>query len=92
MPKSKRCLDCNARHVGFCWHVKIEPVLPPILPCFAIAKRTNDRLARKMDAAKFLDEAERGLWDDPSAEDTMSFKERKRIWDNQAFHFKDEQK
>lgn len=52
-----------------------------------IAKRNNERLARKMDAAKFLDEAKRGLWNDPKE---PSFQILKRVYDNQAFHFRDE--
>ncbi len=52
-----------------------------------IAKRNNERLARKMDAAKFLDEAKRGLWNDPKV---PSFQILKRSYDNQAFHFRDE--
>ncbi len=78
--------------------------LPPILdvsgkfivaPDFTtalVAKRTNERLARKMDAAKLLDELERGLWyfDEPGCE--PSFRIRKRLWKNQEFHFRDEEK
>ncbi len=52
-----------------------------------IVQRNNERLARKMDAAKFLDEAKRGLWNDPKV---PSFQILKRSYDNQAFHFKDE--
>lgn len=52
-----------------------------------IAARNNERLARKMDAAQFLDEAKRGLWNDPKV---PSFKILKRSYDNQAFHFRDE--
>ncbi len=55
-----------------------------------IAARVNERLARKMDAAKFLDEAKLGLWDNRVA--PPSFKLLKRSYDNQAFHFKDEEK
>jgi len=54
-----------------------------------IAARNNERLARKMDAAKFLDEAKRGLWNDPKV---PNFQILKRSYDNQAFHFKDEKK
>ncbi len=54
-----------------------------------IAIRNNERLARKMDAAKFLDEAKRGLWNDPKV---PSFQILKRSYDNQAFHFKDKEK
>ncbi len=54
-----------------------------------ITRSGNERLARKMDAAKFLDEAKRGLWDDPYV---PSFQILKRTYDNQAFHFKDEEK
>ncbi len=52
-----------------------------------IIGQQNERLARKMDAAKFLDEAKRGLWNDPKV---PSFQILKRSYDNQAFHFKDE--
>ncbi len=52
-----------------------------------IAARNNERLARKMDAAQFLDEAKRGLWDDPVV---PSFQILKQSYDNQAFHFRDE--
>jgi len=55
-----------------------------------ISTETNERLARKMDAAKFLDEAKLGLWDNRVA--PPSFKLLKRSYDNQAFHFKDEEK
>ncbi len=54
-----------------------------------IVQAGNERLARKMDAAKFLDEAKRGLWDDPKV---PSFQILKRSYDNQAFHFRDEKK
>ncbi len=78
--------------------------MPPILNVTGgfitarIAMQQNERLARKMDAAKFLDEANEGLWDltwcmdEESKAKEPSFKIRKRQWDNQAFHFKDEQK
>ncbi len=55
----------------------------------AIAARENERLARKMDAAKYLDEVKRGLWNDP---EVPSFQILKRSYDSQAFHFKDEEK
>ena len=54
-----------------------------------IIQRQNERLGRKIDAAKFLDEAKRGLWNDPKV---PSFQILKRSYDSQAFHFKDEEK
>ncbi len=52
-----------------------------------IARRNNQRIWKKMDAAKFLDEAKRGLWNDPTV---PSFQILKRSYDSQAFHFRDE--
>ena len=52
-----------------------------------IARRNNKRIWKKLDAAKFLDEAKRGLWNDPKV---PSFRILKRVYDNQAFHFRDE--
>jgi len=53
-----------------------------------IAAQQSERILRKLDAAKFLDEAKLGLWDNAVA--PPSFKLLKRSYDNQAFHFKDE--
>ncbi len=69
-----------------------------------VVLRTNDKLARKIDAGLILDELNRGLWkwDDDrehylalkwkveSMEST--WKKRKTEWDNRAFHFKDKGK
>ncbi len=54
-----------------------------------IAARNNERLLRKMDAAKFLDEVRLGLWNDP---EVPSFKILKDKYENQAWHFRDEKK
>ena len=60
-----------------------------------IIKAQNERLARKMDAARILDEFAR---DDEAIRDyyyapkVPSFQILKRSYDNQAFHFKDEEK
>ena len=60
-----------------------------------IIARENERMARKMDAAHILDEINR---DDEAIRDyyyapkVPSFEILKRSYDNQAFHFKDEEK
>jgi len=56
----------------------------------SIAAEQNERIFRQKDAAKFLDEAKRGLWDDDPG--VPSFAVLKRTYDNQAFHFRDEEK
>lgn len=86
MPKSKKlvcpppCLDTDGAFLS--------------APSFKIARRVNERLARKMDAAKILDELERGLWDMDEArcsEDYKIYKERKRLYENQEFHFAEDE-
>lgn len=72
--------------------------MPPVLNCdgtfisapsFKIAGRVNERLARKMDAAKILDELESGLWDldETGCHEPNEWSKRKRLWVNQAFHY-----
>ncbi len=63
---------------------------------FLIAQRTNERLARKMDAAKILDELEAELWilDEPECLLPPTESEgarRRRLYRNQAFHFRGEE-
>lgn len=55
-----------------------------------ISKRTNERLARKIDAALIIDELKRGLYDldDPP----LPYALRRKLWDNQTFHFSDGRK
>lgn len=61
-----------------------------------IARQQNDRYARKMDAAKILIEARMGLYDEDftllpiDVANIMSHAEKRKRWQNQAFHFKDE--
>ncbi len=61
-----------------------------------IAAEQNERLARKMDAAKIIDEIEsdaeciRDYYYAPKV--VPSFRIRKQSWDNQCFHFRDEKK
>lgn len=61
-----------------------------------ILQQQNERLARKMDAAHIIDELERGLFDlDEDRIDVaniLPYASMRRKYDNQAFHFRDEEK
>lgn len=69
-----------------------------------IALRTNERIAKKIDAGKILDELNRGLWKWDDAKEEIAaiewkvanmeseWKKRKANYDSQAFHFKDKGK
>ena len=89
--KSKISLPIFKRHKK-----KSETTLPvPFLSASSvlrceniIARRNNERIWKNLDAAKFLDEAKRGLWNDPKV---PSFQVLKRVYESQAFHFRDEE-
>lgn len=72
--------------------LRLQKLCPPdeiIDQKLKILLRTNERLTRKMDAAKFLDEVKQGLWNDP---DVPSFRILKDKYDNEAWHFRGEEK
>jgi len=64
-----------------------------LLTRLKIVKGQNERLARKMDAAKILDELNRGLYrldeEDATEWQPGPFAILKAKWDNQSIHFKD---
>lgn len=67
-----------------------------LLTRIQIIQGQNERLARKMDAAHIIDELERGLYgldeEDATEWEAGPFSILKAKWDNQAFHFRDEEK